>query len=83
MGWLEDRAHDHAERAMEHAYGVIGPGYGWAGGRFGRLLIGAIRWAGAALVLVLLGLWFKDGGTFSSKSTPVNSSHAEKPRGGF
>ena len=77
MSWLEDFVRADAER-------VVGPGYGWAGGRFGWLLTTVIRWAGGLLAVILLGLWFKDGGgTFSSKSTPANSAESAKPKGGF
>ena len=77
MSWREDYVRDHAQR-------VVGPGYGWAGGKFGWLLTTIIRWAGAALVVGLLALWFKDhGGTFSTKSTPANSAESAKPKGGF
>ena len=77
MSWREDYVREHAQR-------VVGPGYGWAGGKFGRVLTTVIRWAGAALAVFLLALWFKDGGgTFSSKSTPANSAESAKPKGGF
>lgn len=77
MSWLEDLVRADAEQ-------VVGPGYGWAGGTFGRVLITVIRWVGGLLAAALLALWFKDGGgTFSSKSTPASSAQAEKPKGGF
>jgi hypothetical protein len=85
MGWLEDRAHDHAESAMERAYGVVGPGYGWAGGKFGRLLTTGIRWAGAGLAIFVLVLWVKNGVDWRKLvfGSTANHVQAEKPKGGF
>jgi len=89
MSWLEDHARNHADRAMEHAYQVVGPGYGWAGGKFGRLLTTAIRWGGAALAIVMLVLWVKNGahlydiGIGSKPDTHTTEQPADKPKGGF
>ena len=78
MSWREDYVREHAQR-------VVGPGYGWAGGKFGRLLTTAIRWAGGLLAIVLLILWVMNGAHLSDLgigSKPGADSPA-KPKGGF
>lgn len=79
MSWREDYVREQAHR-------VVGPGYGWAGGKFCRLLANAIRWAGGVLAVILLALWIRNGAHWSDLglgAKPAAKAPADKPKGGF